>query len=200
MKDPDLIRPETPADFRAVETLVRNAFWNVYRPGCMEHFVLHTLRNDPDFVPELSLVLEQSGVLLGQAAGVRANIALQNGGTLPVLNLGPLCIAPSHQRQGLGRRLLNTMLEKAAALGFGAAVLEGDPAFYGPPGFVPGKTVGVRYADDPTAEYFLIKELRPGFLAGVRGTYRDPEGYFVCQTHPKEFAAYEAQFGAAPQP
>lgn len=79
MKDPDLIRPETPADFRAVETLVRNAFWNVYRPGCMEHFVLHTLRNDPDFVPELSLVLEQSGVLLGQAAGVRANIALQDG-------------------------------------------------------------------------------------------------------------------------
>ncbi len=200
MKDPDLIRPETPADFRAVETLVRNAFWNVYRPGCMEHFVLHTLRNDPDFVPELSLVLEQSGVLLGQAAGVRANIALQNGGTLPVLNLGPLCIAPSHQRQGLGRRLLNTLLEKAAALGFGAAVLEGDPAFYGPSGFVPGKTVGVRYADDPTAEYFLIKELRPGFLAGVRGTYRDPEDYFVCQTHPKEFAAYEAQFGAAPHP
>lgn len=158
------IRQEVPADYRAVESLVRDAFWNVYRPGCMEHFVLHCLRQDPAFVPDLALVLEQGGQLIGQFAAVRADAALDDGSVLPVLNVGPLCIAPEMQRQGLGRLLLDTALQKAAERGFGAAVLEGDPAFYGPSGFVPGKTVGIRYADDPEADYFLVKELRPGFL------------------------------------
>ena len=112
------------------------------------------------------------------------------------LNVGPLCIAPEMQRQGLGRLLLDTALQKAAERGFGAAVLEGDPAFYGPSGFVPGKTVGIRYADDPEADYFLVKELRPGFLQGKHGIYRDPAGYFVCLTRPQEFADFEAQFPA----
>ncbi len=154
------IRQEVPADYRAVESLVRDAFWNVYRPGCMEHFVLHCLRQDPAFVPDLALVLEQDGRLIGQFAAVRADAALDDGSVLPVLNVGPLCIAPEMQRQGLGRLLLDTALQKAAERGFGAAVLEGDPAFYGPSGFVPGKTVGIRYADDPEADYFLVKELR----------------------------------------
>ena len=189
-----IIRPETPADCRAVEALVRQSFWDLYRPGCMEHFVLHCLRQDPIFVPELSLVMEQQGTLCGQFAAVRAGVSLDEGGMLPVLNIGPLCIAPALQRQGLGRLLLDTALQKAAGLGFGAAVLEGSPAFYGPSGFVPGKAAGIRYADDPEADYFLVKELLPGFLQGRRGTYRDPAGYFVCLTHPQEFAEFEAQF------
>lgn len=191
-----IIRPETSADFSAVETLVREAFWNRYRPGCMEHFVLHCLRNDPAFVPELSLVMEQNGRLIGQFAACRAVIELDSGITLPVLNAGPLCIAPESQRKGFGRILLDTALQKAAALGFSAAVLEGDPDFYGPSGFVPGKSVGIRYADDPEADYFLVKELRPDFLHGKCGVYRDPEGYFVCLTRPQEFAEFEARFPA----
>ena len=174
------IRQEVPADYRAVESLVRDAFWNVYRPGCMEHFVLHCLRQDPAFVPELALVLEQGGQLVGQFAAVRADAALDDGSVLPVLNVGPLCIAPEMQRQGLGRLLLDTALQKAAERGFGAAVLEG----------------GLRYADDPEADYFLVKELRPGFLQGKHGIYRDPAGYFVCLTRPQEFVDFEAQFPA----
>ena len=156
----------------------------------MEHFVLHCLRQDPAFVPDLALVLEQDGRLIGQFAAVRADAALDDGSVLPVLNVGPLCIAPEMQRQGLGRLLLDTALQKAAERGFGAAVLEGDPAFYGPSGFVPGKTVGIRYADDPEADYFLVKELRPGFLRGKHGIYRDPAGYFVCLTRPQEFVDF----------
>ena len=77
------IRQEVPADYRAVESLVRDAFWNVYRPGCMEHFVLHCLRQDPAFVPDLALVLEQDGWLIGQFAAVRADAALDDGSVLP---------------------------------------------------------------------------------------------------------------------
>ena len=188
------IRLERPAEQFAVEELVRNAFWNVYRPGCMEHFVLHCLRGDPAFVPELDFVMERNGALIGQIVFVRAAVALDDSTFLPVLNAGPLCIAPEVQRQGLGRQLLDHALGRAAALGYGAVVLEGDPAFYGGSGFVPGKTIGVRYADDPNADYFLVKELRPGYLHGVSGSYRDPEGYFVCLSHPEAFAAYETQF------
>lgn len=192
----DLIRLETKHDYVSTEALVRRAFWNVYRPGCMEHFVLHCLREDPAFVPELDLVLERSGILIGQICFVRAAVQCENGTALPVLNAGPLCIAPEFQRQGLGKLLLDAALEKAALLGYRAVVLEGDPAFYGQSGFVPGKCVGVRYADDPEADYFLVKELQPGAFAGVSGTYRDPEGYFVCLTHPQEFEAFERCFPA----
>ena len=102
------IRLETKDDYKAVENLTREAFWNVYRPGCMEHYLLHCYRDDPAFVP--------------------------------------------------------------------------------------AKTKGVRYADDPEADYFLIKELTPGFLEGISGTYKDPEGYFVCEKNPEAFEQFEATF------
>ena len=191
-----LIRTETPADYSAAETIVREAFWNRYRPGCMEHFVLHCLRESPAFVPELSLVLEKQGRLIGQVVYARAAIEADGGRRVPVLTFGPLSIAPEFQGQGYGRLLLETSMQKAAALGAGALAITGDIGFYGRSGFVPGKTVGVRYADDPEADYFLVRELQPGFLAGAQGTYRDPEEYFVCQTRPEEFAAFEAQFPA----
>lgn len=189
-----LIRTETPADYFAAENLAREAFWNRYRPGCMEHFVLHCLRESPAFVPELSLVLEKDGRLIGQVVYAHAAIEMAEGTRLPILTFGPLSIAPEYQKQGYGRLLLDASLEKAAALGAGAVAITGDIGFYGRSGFVTGKSVGVSYADDPEADYFLVKELRPGFLAGVQGTYRDLEEYFVCLTRPEEFAAFEAQF------
>ena len=85
-------------------------------------------------------------------------------------------------------------MEKAREMGAGALAITGNILFYGKSGFVPAKTKGVRYADDPEADYFLIKELRSGFLDGISGTYKDPEGYFVCQKNPEAFEAFEATF------
>ena len=191
-----LIRTETPADYFAAENLTREAFWNRYRPGCMEHFVLHCLRESPAFVPELSLLLEKQGRLIGQVVYARAAIEADDGRRVPILTFGPLSIAPDFQGQGYGRLLLDASMEKAAALGAGALAITGDIGFYGHSGFVPGKDIGIRYADDPGADYFLVKELRPGYLSGVQGSYRDIEEYFVCLTRPEEFAAFEAQFPA----
>ena len=73
------IRLEQPEDYREVENLTREAFWNVYRPGCVEHFVLHRLRSDPDLVPELDIVMEKSGRLIGQNVFMRAHIAADDG-------------------------------------------------------------------------------------------------------------------------
>lgn len=188
------IRLEKEADYRNTENLTREAFWNVYRPGCKEHYVLHCYRNDPAFVPELDFVMELDGEMIGQVIYVRPEIACDDGRSVPIMTFGPIGIAPAYKRQGYGKRLLEYSMEKAREMGAGALAITGNILFYGKSGFVPAKTKGVRYADDPEANYFLIKELRTGFLDGISGTYKDPEGYFVCQKDPEAFEAFEATF------
>ena len=188
------IRLEKEADHRNTENLTREAFWNVYCPGCMEHYVLHCYRNDPAFVPDLDFVMELDGEMIGQVIYVRSEIACDDGRSVPIMTFGPIGIAPAYKRQGYGKRLLEYSMEKAREMGAGALAITGNILFYGKSGFVPAKTKGVRYADDPEADYFLIKELRTGFLDGISGTYKDPEGYFVCQKNPEAFEAFEATF------
>ena len=189
-----LIRCEKAEDYRNVENLTREAFWNVYRPGCTEHYVLHCLRSAPAFVPELDFVMERDGELLGQIVYVRSEISCDDGQILPILTFGPISIAPACKRQGYGKRLLDYSMEKARKMGFGALAITGNIDFYGRSGFVPAKSKGIRYADDPEADYFLIKELIPGFLDGITGMYKDPEDYFVCEKDPDGFAQFEASF------
>ena len=189
-----IIRQETPADYAAVEHLTREAFWNVYRPGCLEHYVVHVLRNDPAFVPELDLVMEQDGALIGHVLYMRAIIKADDGREIPMMTFGPISIRPDLQRRGLGKYLLDYSMEKAKEMGAGALAITGNILFYGKSGFVPAKTKGIRYADDPEADYFLIRELTPGFLDGISGTYKDPVGYFVCEKAPEGFERFEATF------
>jgi len=192
-----VIRREEEKDCRAAEELTREAFWNVYRPGCMEHYVLHCYRTAAGFVPELSLVMEKDGELIGHVMYARSEIVTADG-SIPVMTFGPISIAPAYQRQGYGKMLLDYSLERAAEMGVGALAITGNIGFYGKSGFVTASSRGVRYADaepdDTLVPYFLVKELKAGFLDGVHGTYRDPEEYFVCEKDPEGFAAFEAQF------
>ena len=123
---PYLIRPETPDDYDAVERLVREAFWNVYRPGCCEHYVLHVLRGSEDFVKELDFVMEKDGQLIGQVVYTRAKILADDGRSIPVMTMGPIGILPAYKRQGYGKALLDYSMERAAELGVGALCFEGN--------------------------------------------------------------------------
>lgn len=185
------IRQETPADFRETESLVREAFWNVYRPGCLEHFVVHELRNSPDFCPELDLVLVCGGQLAGQVMLLRNRLALSDGTEVPVLTLGPICIRPQFQHRGYGLRLLNHVLAEAGKTGAAGVFLEGNIGFYGKAGFVVASTLGIGYMDEPPEDpvpYFLAKVLRPEvFTAGFRARYRVPQVYFVEEKQAEEF-------------
>lgn len=191
MKSDDMIiRRETPSDYDAVEHLTREAFWNVYRPGCTEHYVVHVLRKDPAFVPELDLVMEWNGQLIGHVMYMRAKITADDGRELPVMTFGPISIHPDFQRRGLGKRLLDESMERARELGAGALCIEGNIAFYGKSGFVVAGTRGIRYHGEPEQEmvpYFLLKELRAGFLDGVTGVYHTPQGYYVDETEAETF-------------
>ena len=175
-------RPETENDYRAVEYLIRESFWNVYRPGCSEHYVIHVLRDDPAFVKDLDFVMEKNGQLIGQNMFMRTVIDADDGRTVPVLTMGPICITPALKRQGYGKALLDYSLEQAAAMGFGAVLFEGNIAFYGKSGFDYARNFGIRYHDlpaDADDSFFLCKELIPGYLDGVTGVYQTPQGYYV---------------------
>lgn len=189
-----IIRPEETSDHRAVETLIREAFWNVYRPGCSEHYVAHVLRDDPAFVKELDFVMEQDGRLIGQNLFVRTVIQADDDREIEVLTMGPICITPELQRQGYGKLLLDATLEKAAAMGFGAVLFEGNIAFYGESGFTYASEFGIRYHDLPEGEdasFFLAKELIPGYLDGVTGVYLTPQSYYVDDA---DVEAFDQQF------
>ena len=176
------IRLERSEEHRDVENLVREAFWNVYRPGCSEHYVIHVLRDDPAFVKELDFVMKQDGRLIGQNMFMKTVIQADDGRVIPVLTMGPIGILPELKRQGYGKALLDYSLEKATELGFGAVLFEGNIDFYGKSGFDYADRFGIRYHDlpeDADASFFLCKELVPGYLDGVTGVYQTPQGYYV---------------------
>ena len=156
--------------------------------------MLHCYRDDPAFVPDLDFVMELGGEMIGQIIYVRSEIDCDDGRKVPIMTFGTIGIAPAYKRQGYGKQLLDYSMEKAMEMGAGALAITGNIDFYGKSGFVPAKTKGVCYADDPDADYFLIRELTPGFLDGVSGTYKDPEGYFVCEKDPDGFERFEATF------
>lgn len=189
-KNDYIIRLERKDEQRDVEFLVREAFWNVYRPGCLEHFVLNQLRDNPDFVPELDFVMEKDGKLIGQNIFMRAVIKADDGRDIPIMTMGPICIAPEFKRKGYGKILLDYSLEKAAEMGAGADCFEGNIDFYGKSGFKTASTFGIRYHGVPEGEdasFFLCKELKAGFLDGITGVYATPQGYFVDEAAAEEF-------------
>ena len=185
-----IIRLEEEKDRREVENLVRESFWNVYRPGCLEHYVIHVLRDDPAFVKELDFVMEQDGRLIGQNMFMKTVIDADDGRIIPVLTMGPIGIIPELKRRGYGKILLDHSLEKAAALGYGAVLFEGNIGFYGKSGFDCAGRFGIRYHDlpeDADASFFLCRELIPGYLDGITGIYRTPAGYYVDEADAEEF-------------
>ena len=176
------IRQEKKEEHRAVENLIRESFWNVYRPGCSEHYVIHVLRDDPAFVKELDFVMEKDGALIGQNMFMRTIINTDDGRTIPVLTMGPIGITPELKRQEYGKKLLDYSLAQATTMGFGAVLFEGNIGFYGKSGFDYARNFGIRYHDLPEGaddSFFLCKELIPGYLDGITGVYQTPQGYYV---------------------
>ncbi len=189
-----IIRLEKKEEYRQVENMVRESFWNVYRPGCLEHYVLNQLRDDPAFVKELDFVMELDGRLIGQNMFMRANIKADDGRDIPIMAMGPICITPELKRKGYGKILLDYSLEKAKELGCGAVCFEGNIDFYGKSGFTTADKFGIRYHGLPEGEdapFFLCKELIPGYLDGITGEYAPPQGYFVDEA---EVEAFDKEF------
>ena len=194
------IRLEQPQDWREVENLTREAFWNVYRPGCTEHYVLNQYRHNPDFIPELDFVMEEDGKIIGHVMFSKAEIILNDGSHFPSWTFGPISIHPDYKRKGYGLKLLNYALEKAKEMGIGLLQMEGNIDFYKHAGFDLASKFKIHYHDEPRdadVPYFLAQELIPDWLFTngiVEATYCPPKGYFVADENPEAFEAYDATF------
>lgn len=182
-----LIRRETPADYRAVEELTRSAFWNHHVPGCCEHYLMHLLRADESFVPELSLVAEQGGKIVGAIAYTNARISGDDGCSHDVLSFGPISVLPALQRTGVGRLLIERSAALAAALGHCAVLIYGDPDYYCRFGFVPASEYGIATHDDCYAAALLALELVPGALGHCTGRFFEAAVYDVDEAAAEEF-------------
>ena len=194
------IRLEQTKDYCEVENLTREAFWNVYRPGCTEHYVLNQYRSNPDFIPELDFVMEEDGRIIGHIMFSHAELVLPDGTHKPSWTFGPISIHPDYKRKGYGLKLLQYALEKACEMGVGFLCMEGNIGFYKHAGFGLASRLGIHYHDMPHDEevpFFLAQELIPGWLRNngiTEATYCPPKGYFVADEHPEAFEAYEATF------
>lgn len=189
-KNDYVIRLERKEEYRKVEELARESFWNVYRPGCLEHYLLNQLRKNADFVKELDFVMEKDGELIGQNVFVKAIVKADDNRDIPIMTMGPICIAPKFQRKGYGKILLDYSIAKAASLGCGALCFEGNIDFYGKSGFTFARNFGIRYhglPEDADDSFFLCKELTDGYLDGITGEYFTPRGYFIREEEIKKF-------------
>lgn len=167
-----IVRLETEKDYRAVEELVREAFWNVYKPGADEHYYVHMMRKHPDFIPELAFVLELDGEIVGNIMYTKSYLVDEAGERKAIVSLGPLCVSPKYQRMKLGKVLLEHSFAEAVKMGYDVNINFGNPGNYVSRGFVSCKKKNVCYIKDgnfPTA--LLVRELVPGALDGRRWMY-----------------------------
>lgn len=186
------IRPETPADWRKAEELTREAFWDRYTPGSDEHYLIHQMRSHKDFVPQLTLVAEEDGELVGHIAYTQTYILQADGQKRPVLCFGPISVRPDHQNQGVGRGLIETSFALAREMGHTAVCIMGDPRYYGRMGFRWGERYDITTADGYFSSALLAAELVPGALANAAGRFFESP---LFETFMDDgFAEYDATF------
>lgn len=185
------IRPETEKDYREVENLTREAFWDVYKPGCSEHFILHKMRSVPAFVVQLDFVALDAGELVGNIVYTKAKVVDSKNRSHEVLTLGPVGVLPSYQGKGVGSLLIEHTLKLAKEMGYKAVFLFGNPAYYSRFGFQNAETYGVQTSDGQNFDAFMALELYSGSLEGITGKLMDDP---VFEVEEKAFEEYEKRF------
>lgn len=169
------IRPEIQADYRIVENLTREAFWDVYHPGATEHLIIHKLRHIPGFVPKLDLVALLDGQIVGHIAYSKAKIINADNREHEVLCMAPLSVSPALQKKGIGGQLMEYSKTLAAGLGYKGIVIFGSPLYYSRYGFKNAEQFGITTSGGENFDAFMALELYPGGLTGIKGKfYEDP--------------------------
>lgn len=172
MEERIVIRNERTEDYEAVEAITRKAFYNVYVPGCMEHYLVHIMRGHEDFIPELDFVLERNGDVIGNIMYTKAALTDEKGNKKEILTFGPVCVLPAYQRMGYGKLLMKHSFKKAAELGYDAIVIFGSPVNYVSCGFKSCRKYNVCIEGGKYPAAMMVKELIPNVLAGHQWIYQ----------------------------
>ena len=180
------IRNETETDYRAVEELTREAFWNLNFPGCSEHYLIHVLRSHADFIPELDLVAEADGKIVGSIIYSKSKLTDEKGNEKDILTFGPLSVSPEYQRKGIGKALIEHSFIKAAELGYDTVVIFGSPSNYISRGFKSCKKYNVSLNGYfPTA--MLVKEIKENALDGRSWNFSESSAFDIDENAAEEF-------------
>ena len=167
------IRNERETDYKIVEDITRKAFYNVYVPGCMEHYLVHIMRGHEDFIPELDFVIEVDGQIVGNIMYTKSKLTDEGGTEKEIVTFGPVSILPKYQRKGYGKMLIEHSLKRAAELGYEAVVIMGSPANYVGSGFQCCRKYNVCVEKGKYPAAMLVKELKSGALDGRLWFYSD---------------------------
>ena len=167
------IRNERELDYQIAEDITRKAFYNVYVPGCMEHYLVHIMRGHEDFIPELDFVIELDGQIVGNIMYTKAKLTDEGGTEKEIVTFGPVSILPKYQRKGYGKMLIEHSLKRAAELGYEAVVIMGSPANYVGSGFQCCRKYNICVENEKYPAAMLVKELKLGALDGKLWFYSD---------------------------
>lgn len=181
------LRKENTSDYRIVEEVTREAFWNHYIPGCSEHYIAHILREADGFIENLSLVAEADNQIVGSIMYSKAKILCDNEKMVPVVTFGPLSVLPDYQGNGVGGQLVSQTLKMAKDMGFNAVLITGDPEYYSKFGFVGAERYGIAMPDDEYYDALLAYELETGALSDCDGMFFVDSAFEVSEETAEEF-------------
>ena len=167
------IRNEKEEDYKIVEEITRNAFYNLYVSGCVEHYLVHIMRQHEDFIPALDFVAELDGPVIGNIMYTKAKLVDEEGCEKAILTFGPVSIAPEYQRMGYGKRLIEHSFEQAVLMGYDVIVIMGSPMNYVGRGFKSCKKYNVCLENGKYPAAMMVKELIPNALDGRKWLYRE---------------------------
>lgn len=182
-----IIRNETKNDYKEVEKITREAFYNLYIPGCVEHYLVHIMREHEDFIPELDLVIELDGEIIGNIMYTKAKLVDGKGNKKDILTFGPLCILPKYQRKGYGKKLLEESFKRAIKMGYDTIVIFGSPSNYVSSGFKSCKKYNICMEKDVFPTAMMVKELIPNKLDGRRWTYQGSSVMHIDETEAENY-------------
>lgn len=197
------LRLEKLEDYKNIENLTREAFWNVHKPGCDEHYLMHIMRKSDAFIKELDVVAEIDGTIVGNIAYTKAKILGDDENTYDVISFGPISVLPEFQGRGIGGMLIEYTKNTAKQLGYSAILIYGDPKYYSKYDFVEAKTYGIGTQDNMYAVPLQAYELYSGALHNCKGRFFEDKVYEINEIEAiefdKDFPKKEKQFTSASQ-
>lgn len=186
-----VIRPEKKEDYFDAEFMTKKAFWNLHKPGCDEHYLVHLLRDSEDYVEELSRVAELDGKIVGGIYYSKAYI-LDGEDKVEILTFGPLCVEPEYQNKGIGGKLLKETINIARDKGYQCIVIFGVPEYYPKHGFKTCDHFGITTKDGKNFDAFMGYEIVPDAFLNVKGRFFESEVFE--QLNPDEVEEYDQKF------
>lgn len=182
-----VLRNENEADYREVEELTREAFWNLHVPGCDEHFLAHVMREHPDFIPALDFVAVLGGRIVGNIMYCRSRLLSEDGSSMDTVTFGPVSVRPELQKQGIGSRLIRHSMVAARQAGEQAVIIEGHPHNYCKHGFIGSKSLDVSDSHGMFPYSLMVNELKPGCLAGKSWRFQPSNVYEIDEEMARKF-------------